>query len=615
MRKNTLLKVLSFVLAILCCCGCLFSCSNNDESTDTENNGVTPSSGWTLGGGAASFKIVYPKNPQDTVKTALETLLSAFESKTSIRPETADDYLQKGKIYDSSTYEILLGRTKHEQTQSVLGELENGQYAIRVVGKKIVITAPKDADITAAVDYFIANYINANMTENDGTYMLLVSDYTSEAVVVDNTVTINGNNIADYRIVYESEREGYFTVANLLRDTMKELGYEGITVVSDSIVAEVDGAKEILIGKTNRRISQEIYAEETHELMTYKLVVDGTYLQIVSGGPFSAKNCVSDMAIKFFNADNKSFKNGTYMIGDIRPSKNSFAENTDVRMMTVNLLAERYAYIYQEVGVCPPIEQRAEIFAAMLIGSTPDVIGLQECDKAWVKHIDYYLKYIKDNYNIEYEWIFEDWISPAQTTAGVTEGETLNSIMYRSDKYDAMASGAENVDWWTRTDYNIRNFEWVYLSEKSDSSHEFIFTNTHWAQIDDATDQEKVDGSVNLSIEGVNKLKSTYPGVPIFSAGDYNSAEKLERDYQMDFIPQTNSFDAMLKAVENGVRVNDCDGCGYLSSTRSENTGHYYIDHIACFGSSVDVLKYETLIGYNIYFTDHLPHIADMKVW
>lgn len=613
MKKRVFLKVLSLILALLCCCGCLFACAdekdNGDEGTTDDSNKVV-SSGWSIGD-EASFRIVYPKNPADVVEDALEELLSAFEEKTGVRPGTSDDYIRKGKTYDISTYEILLGRTKYEQTQDVLAELGNGQYAIRVIGKKIVITAPQDADLAQAVAYFIDEYINDDMPNVDGKYMLSVSDYTSDEVVEDKTVTINGVSIEEYKIVYESSRDGYMEVANALRSTMEEKGYK-VSVESDRINAGATGEKAILIGNTNRSLSQRIYSENPPEPLTYKLVIDGDYLQIVSGGPFSAKNCIGDMSFNFFNATDRAFKNGVYMDTDMRSAKNAFAENTDVRMMTVNLLAERFAAGYEEA--CPPIEQRAEIFAAMLIGSTPDVIGLQECDKAWVKPINYYLTYIKDNYNIEYEWIFEDWISPIQTQAGMTDGETLNSIMYRSDKYEAKASGAENVDWWTRTDYNIRNFEWVYLTEKSNSAHEFIFTNTHWAQIDASTTQELVDGSVNLSINGVNSLKSRYPGVPIFSAGDYNSAENRGSDYELDFLVDTESFDAMLKAVENGVRVNECDGCAAISSPRI--TSRWYIDHIACTGSNtLDVLKYETLVGYNIYLSDHLPHIADMKVW
>ena len=69
----------------------------------------------------------------------------------------------------------------------------------------------------------------------------------------------------------------------------------------------------------------------------------------------------------------------------------------------------------------------------------------------------------------------------------------------------------------------------------------------------------------------------------------------------------------MLVALDKGVRVNDCGGCAGIGDVRG--TGYSYIDHIAYYGTKIDVLKYETLAGKNIYFTDHLPHIADLTVW
>ena len=160
MNKKTAFRLLSLLLALIFCIGCLAACGGkgDDEKSDGGSDttaAANVSSGFTIGGGKASFKVVVPKNPPEPVEAALEELLSAFESKAGARPEAGDDYLQKGKIYDNSTYEIFLGRTKHDQTKDVLSTLENGQFAIRVVGKKIVITAPSDADIAAAVDYFV----------------------------------------------------------------------------------------------------------------------------------------------------------------------------------------------------------------------------------------------------------------------------------------------------------------------------------------------------------------------------------------------------------------------------------------------------------------------------
>ena len=616
MKKKTAFKLLSLLLALIFCFGCFAACGDKegdekgDDSSDTSAVENT-TSGFTIGGGKASFTVVVPKNSPEPVEMALETLLSAFETKTGTRPEAGNDYLMKGKIYDTSTFEILLGRTKHDQTKDVLSELENGQFAIRVVGKKIIITAPSDADIAAAVDYFVANYVNG-MTESDGAYSLNVTDYTSEAVAGNTAVTINGADIGEYRIIYESERVGYEEVAIRLRDKMKELGYE-VTVGKDSVVKANDGAKEILIGKTNRSVSSTLYGTEPVKLMTYKLVVSGSYLQLVCGGPYSARECVNAMPFHFFGVENKTFTDGEYMVTDMNVEENKFAEGTDLRIMTSNVLAARWTDSYED---CPETVARAEVFAACLMTSKPDVIGVQEADNEWIQYMPYYLDYLKTNCGIEYEWIFEDWKSDAQKKANVKNGQTITSVMYRSDKYEHVESGIENCAWWTTTEYNLRLVEWAMLRDKVNTARRFIIMNTHWGFETEAAGEASRTQSVELSINTAKKLAETYPNVPIFHTGDFNSNHRSGgegSEYVDMFLAQTGFKDSMLVALEKGVRVNDCGGCAGVGAIRG--TGYSYIDHIAYLGNTVNVLKYETLAGKNIYFTDHLPHIADFDIW
>lgn len=587
------LRLFCVIISLIFCAGCFTACKSQEEKADDTTGLNATITGWNIANGVSSFKIVHPNNPPQLVKTSLEALLSAFESKTGVRPETATDYKKKSEVYNSSSYEILLGRTDHEQTQEVLSSLGSGQFAIKLIGNKIVITAKKDSDLISAVEYFIENYINV-MSVNNEVYSLKVTDYIGSTNQND-TLTVNGNSISEYKIIYATGSSGYLDIATRLSDTMKELGYN-VSLGRDDAIPETDNAKEILIGKTNRTVSQRLYDEAPPKLMTYKLVVDGTYLQIISGGPFSARECINEMTFEFFGAEDKSFENGTYCETDMN-SINSFSSGTDIRIMTANVLARRWATFYEDKNI--PVIQRAEIFAATLIGSQPDVIGVQESDDYWINILPAYLDYIKSEYNIEYKWLFTDYL-------GI---QTLTTVIYRSDKYIEVASGIENVGFWESTEYNLRLSEWVYLREKNNADHEFILCNTHWAY----EDAEKIDASVQQSIDLVEHLKTTYKNVPIFYTGDYNSTHREDSDYITKFLPQTGCIDAMLTAVENGVRVNDCAGSGNLGDQRFE--GYSYIDHIACYGSSIKILKYETLVGKNIYCTDHLPQIADIKLW
>ena len=594
MKKNTLIRGICAMLVAVFCIGCFAACNKTEGGNEGTSAVTVPANGWNMGGGKATFKVIHPNNPTDTVETATNTLLDAIEAKTGVRPEKGNDYKKKGQEYNDSTYEIFVGRTKHDQTQSILSELEDGQFAIRVVGKKIIITAPKDADLVTAVDYFISTFVE-NMSGADGAYSLSVTDYTSVYVSTDKKITINGTDISEYTIVYETEREGYMDVAIDLKNKMETLGYI-VNAVRDDAVAETDGAKEILIGKTNRQVSKTIYEREDPKLMTYKLVVDANYLQIVCGGPFSAAECIGTMMFRFFDADNTAYVDGEYLATDENIAEIAFAEGTDLRVMTANILAERWAS--QAQGTVPPIVQRAEIFAATLISSKPDVVGLQEADAEWIRVLPTYLEYIKETAGIEYRWIFNDYQGK----------QTLTSILYRSDKYEEIASGIENVSYWTNSDYNMRLFEWVYLREKGNANNKFIMSNTHWGWEDD----EKIAECVALSVNKAKALKASYPGVPILHTGDFNSKHIEGEKYVDEYLFKTSCSDAMLVAKEKGVQKNNVGGCGTVGTLRAE--GGSYIDHISYYGASTEILYYETLAAKNIFLSDHLPHIADFKL-
>ena len=267
------------------------------------------------------------------------------------------------------------------------------------------------------------------------------------------------------------------------------------------------------------------------------------------------------------------------------------------------------------------VYERAEIYAACLAGTQPDAVGMQEGEDGWITHLPYYIDYLKNYYDMDYEWLFYDWKSPRQIAANVANGQTTTSILYRRDIYDLVASDIENCAWYTSTTRNIRLVCWAYLRDKNDPTHEFAILNTHWGFNTEAAGQAGRDQSVQLSIDKVNYLKQTYPGVPIFHAGDFNSPhfagvhEGTEQsEYIEKFLPDTGCLDSMLVAAEKGVRVNDCGGIAGPGDVRGEGTT--YVDHIAYYGSNVEVLRFESLNdSLNVQCSDHLPMIADYDAW
>lgn len=624
---KTFFRLLALMFALIFCCSCFAACDFHDEKQEgtdpgteqgKENTAETPTyEGFMIDEKKASFRVVIPDKSTASVELALETLLAAFETKTGVRPDVVTDYLQKDQSYDESTYEILLGRTQRNESREVLSALENGQFSIQTIGKKIVITAPADAMIMDAVDYFLTCCVDT-MSKNESVYSLAATDYTNEVVMDSSVLTINGNILDGYTIIYDSRGPEFESLAVELANRMKVLGHE-VAIARDIEIPETDGAKEILIGETNRSVSTEIYEQTQVKLLSFKLVVKGSYLQIACGGAYSARMCLTNMYSRFFEAKNKAFTDGEYFFTDLNVADIALADGADLRIMTSNVLfgytTDNYWKVYE----------RAEVYAAGLAGTQPDAVGLQEGENGWIKCLPYYLNYLKKHYDMDYEWLFYDWRSPYQVSANVTNGQTTTSIIYRKDKYELVASDIENCAWYTSTARNIRLVCWAYLRDRNNPEHDFVILNTHWGFNTEAAGQTSRDQSVQLSIDKVNYLKETYPGVPIFHTGDFNSPESTVvyystegAEYVEKFLPDTGCSDSMLTAKANGVLVNDCGGMGGPGQKRGGggDKENRYIDHIAYYGSNVEILRFESLNNnLNIWCSDHLPMIADYGIW
>ena len=75
----------------------------------------------------------------------------------------------------SAGYEILIGNTGRSESNEVLSELGDDEYAIRTIGKKIVIAAKDDAFLCEAVEEFLTTLSGENV-EKDGETLLLKAE-------------------------------------------------------------------------------------------------------------------------------------------------------------------------------------------------------------------------------------------------------------------------------------------------------------------------------------------------------------------------------------------------------------------------------------------------------
>ncbi len=127
------------LLPLLCACG-----GDGEEAKKVELASLTD---------LAEYKIVRAENSTDAEKDAMVALNNAIREKTGISLKVSTDYY-------SATKEILVGKTKRQQSLDAAEGLTYNDFVIKQDGPKLVIVGGSDKAITDAVNYFIENFID-----------------------------------------------------------------------------------------------------------------------------------------------------------------------------------------------------------------------------------------------------------------------------------------------------------------------------------------------------------------------------------------------------------------------------------------------------------------------
>lgn len=108
--------------------------------------------------GIPRFRVIRPDGSALTdadvsAAQSIRELLQSYAPKEFVELKT--DWTMSG-TYDADTPEILVGNTAYPETAAVAGEMKYGDYAIRLVGKKIVIWGMD----TGALDFAASAFVN-----------------------------------------------------------------------------------------------------------------------------------------------------------------------------------------------------------------------------------------------------------------------------------------------------------------------------------------------------------------------------------------------------------------------------------------------------------------------
>lgn len=247
MKKSIFLLLLLVVFSVL-----MQGCGGNPaEGVDTSDTpAVTDPNAQDIvivADGVSEYNIVVPEGSKAPVQSAALAVRDAIEEATGIKPEWMDDYL--GKNETAPAKEILIGITERPETLTVMEDLPYGEYAIRVVGDKIVIAAWDDTTLKKACDGFAAMVLDSAKKGN----FTIASDYTARGIGYDllRTLPRYGTGLREVQFVDLAD-ECYMLYA--ARSSVEEF---------EAYIAAMDGAGYTRF--SNRQMGDNLSAIYTSE--------------------------------------------------------------------------------------------------------------------------------------------------------------------------------------------------------------------------------------------------------------------------------------------------------------------------------------------------------------
>lgn len=206
---------------------------------------------------------------QSDVDQAIK-LRTAIIDATGAQISLGTDWVKKGTEIPAAAFEIVVGDTNRPKTVEARSTvLRERDWGIFFSDDRVTITGGSDAATAEAVEYFIANCLDAagKKLEFEENFT-----YISEYQYPMGNVTIDGVSLREFVIVTPKEATRYEKYAALaLNDYFQAQGGFTLAMTDDSAAP---AAHELLIGATSRDASKK-YDATTYGEMEYLLVAEG----------------------------------------------------------------------------------------------------------------------------------------------------------------------------------------------------------------------------------------------------------------------------------------------------------------------------------------------------
>ncbi len=265
-RTTSVLMLILLVLTLFAGCG------NDNGEASPSGEPSSASVNFLAEDGSSIYRIVRPADNKEATKPSQElfkAMKEAFGSSVKMAFDDNDDGVDR--------FEILVGTTNRPETaeaEKALVEKTTGRYndyIITVIGKKIVIFSESEVGLTAAVEFFVANFLKKEGADNIYHVYADSADYKS--------YKINGVELGQFDFVRPHFNSSYLTeleMESVTEFALTETGYQ-MDILHDTYTAESPSEYEIIVGNTSREGSEEItdYDKFSIKISGKKVYING----------------------------------------------------------------------------------------------------------------------------------------------------------------------------------------------------------------------------------------------------------------------------------------------------------------------------------------------------
>ena len=520
---------------------------------------------------------------------ACRELSNAFRRATGVTVNLSNDWFRDPA--EIPEYEILVGKNNREETRSVTEGMLSANYAVRVVGKKLVIAGGSDEATINAVKYFIRTFLDGKTFEDGEFSFAKDSEYTYNYSYALRSVKICGVELKDFCIVLpEKAKISEYRAAVRMKLQIESLYGTALPIVSDKKTYD----HEILVGKTAGSGAMPDGHKFTFGVRNGKLCfaagsLYGYEAAIEHIGKEFLDSTVADQSLDegySYTADAaKDFKDGT-QYADKRLG--------EIRIMINNMYGNCNAALH-------PREQRQRQICELYFAYDPDVIGLQECNAA--------------NRTGDYS------ITKLMADAGYAEVDaskkTNNStpLFYKTSRLKLLDKEYKQYP----NGKNDASKGYTYgVFEVKATGKRFAVLSTHywWKHIDASDDKARlVDAATMLAAK--DAIIKKYGEIPVFCAGDFNCNTSSSAYGKVVSGGMTDVFTVAEKKDETRThhaypeydKVNNIYVNPVMPKTGHEKSiDQFFVSK----NSGAKIRLYEVVTDlYSLLSTDHCPMVVD----